>query len=101
MPDANTIWTFRETLKRSGAVEALFARFDAHLKRAGYLAMGGQIVDACIVAAPKRRRRRSKQDVPPEWAKRPAKLRQKDRDACILSRLITPPGCTASCLRNF
>jgi transposase, IS5 family len=85
--DANTIWTFRETLKRSGAVEALFARFDAHLKRAGYLAMGGQIVDASIVAAPKQRNTEAEKaqikagDVPPEWAKRPAKLRQKDRDA--------------------
>ena len=55
VPDANTVWTFREALKRAGAVEALFARFDATLREAGYLAMGGQIVDASIVAAPKQR----------------------------------------------
>ena len=55
VPDANTIWTFREALKRSGAIEVLFARFDAHLKSAGYLAMSGQIVDASIVSAPKQR----------------------------------------------
>ena len=55
VPDANTIWTFREALKRAGAAEALFARFDAALREAGYLAMGGQIVDASIVAAPKQR----------------------------------------------
>lgn len=54
MPDANTIWNFRETLKRSGAIEQLFAPF-ARLKEAGYLAMGGQIIDASIVAAPKQR----------------------------------------------
>ena len=53
VPDANTIWTFREALKRAGAVEALFARFDATLRASGYLAMGGQIVDATIVPAPK------------------------------------------------
>ncbi len=41
VPDANTVWTFREALKRAGAVEALFARFDAMLREAGYLAMGG------------------------------------------------------------
>ena len=29
VPDANTIWTFREALKRANAIEALFARFDA------------------------------------------------------------------------
>jgi hypothetical protein len=60
VPDANTIWTFRETLTRARlagqpAIEVLFARFDAALSTAGYLAMGGQIIDASIVAAPKQR----------------------------------------------
>ena len=55
VPDANTIWTFREALKRANAVDALFHRFDDTLKGAGYLAMGGQIIDATIVAAPKQR----------------------------------------------
>lgn len=32
VPDARTIWLFREMLTKAGAVEALFARFDAHLK---------------------------------------------------------------------
>jgi transposase, IS5 family len=87
VPDANTIWTFREALKRAGAVEALFARFDAALREAGYLAMGGQIVDASIVVAPKQRNTAAEKaaikagGVPEGWAERPAKLRQKDRDA--------------------
>jgi len=87
VPDANTIWTFREALKRSGAIDRLFACFDARLKEAGYLAMGGQIVDASIVAAPKQRNTEAEKAeikagrIPQEWAKRPAKLRQKDRDA--------------------
>jgi transposase, IS5 family len=55
VPDANTIWTFRETLKKANAVDALFQRFDAALRDAGSLAMSGQIVDATIVAAPKQR----------------------------------------------
>ena len=42
VPGANTIWALREALKRAGAVERLFARFDAMLRSAGYLAMGGQ-----------------------------------------------------------
>ena len=41
VPDANTIWTFREALKRAGALDALFARFDATLRARGCLAMGG------------------------------------------------------------
>ena len=55
VPDAKTIWLFREHLTQGGAVENLFARFDKHLAKSGYLAMGGQIVDATIVAAPKQR----------------------------------------------
>jgi hypothetical protein len=55
VPDAKTIWLFREHLVRAGAVENLFTRFDRHLSKAGYLAMGGQIVDATVVAVPKQR----------------------------------------------
>ena len=46
MPDAKTIWLFREHLVQAGAIENQFARFDRHLSKVGYLAMGGQIVDA-------------------------------------------------------
>ena len=51
VPDAKTIWLYREQLTRAGAVEHLFARFDAALRDAGYLAMGGQIVDATVIEA--------------------------------------------------
>jgi IS5 family transposase len=87
VPDANTIWAFREALKRAGAVERLFAQFDATLRAAGYLAMGGQNVDATIVAAPKQRNTEAERaaikagQIPEGWAEKPAKLRQKDRDA--------------------
>ncbi len=46
VPDAKTIWLFREQLTRAGAISELFATFDAHLKARGHLAMSGQIVDA-------------------------------------------------------
>ena len=68
-------------------MERLFARFDATLREAGYLAMGGQIVDATIVAAPKQRNTEAERaaikagQIPDGWAEKPAKLRQKDRDA--------------------
>ena len=48
VPDANTIWNFRETLKWADAIDALFARFDVALRQFGYLAMSGQIIDASI-----------------------------------------------------
>lgn len=87
VPDANTIWNYREALKRAGAVDRLFQRFDAALRSAGYLAMSGQIVDATIVAAPRQRNTTAEKEaikagrIPEGWAERPAKLRQKDRDA--------------------
>src|SRR6201981_4118268 len=92
VPDANTILTFREALTRAKtegkpAIEILFQRFDAALAAAGFLAMGGQIIDASIIAAPKQRnsageKREIKEGrIPADWARKPAKLRQKDRDA--------------------
>jgi transposase, IS5 family len=55
VPDANTIWTFREALKKADAIDGLFRRFDEALRSEGFLAMSGQIVDAMIVATPKQR----------------------------------------------
>ncbi len=87
VPDETTIWRFREALVEAGAVERLFARFDGHLREAGYLAMGGQIVDASIVAAPRQRMTEGERAIvkggglPEGWQAKPAKLAQKDRDA--------------------
>ena len=50
VPDAKTVWLYREQLARAGMVEALFDAFDGYLKEQGYLAMGGQIIDASIVS---------------------------------------------------
>ena len=47
VPDANTIWTFREALTRARingkpAIEVLFQAYEAALTKAGFLAMGGR-----------------------------------------------------------
>lgn len=87
VPDARTIWLFREKLAKAGVIEELFARFDAALRASGYIAMSGQIVDATLVAAPKKRNSEAEKKaikagrIPDGWAEKPAKLRQKDRDA--------------------
>ena len=87
-PDANTIRTFRERLTHAGALETLFADFDRQLKAQGYLPMGGQIVDATLVAAPKQRNNEAEKAAVKEgksaaeiWPDEPAKARQKDTDA--------------------
>jgi transposase, IS5 family len=84
VPDAKTIWLYREQLTRAGAVEHLFARFDATLRKAGYLAMGGQIVDATVIEARRPRLSESEKTtvkgggVPETWS--PAKRRQMDTE---------------------
>lgn len=86
VPDARTIWLFREQLTKATAVDALFSRFDTYLRDSGYLAMGGQMIDASIIEAPRQRNTDAEKDdlkagrIPEDWAANPAKLRQKDRD---------------------
>ena len=74
-------------LTQAGVIEALFETFDGYLKDQGYLAMGGQIIDASIVAVPKQRNSREENarikagETPAGWEDKPAKRRQKDVEA--------------------
>src|SRR3977135_3342250 len=87
IPDATTLWLFREKLAKAGVVEKLFERFDQHLAGQGYTARCGQMVDATIVPVPKQRNSRDENETvkagqtPADWEKKPAKLRQKQRAA--------------------
>ena len=56
--DATTLWLFREKLARAGLIEQLFDCFDQHLAAKGYMARGGQIIDASIVLVPTQRNSR-------------------------------------------
>ena len=79
VPDARTIWLFREKLTKAEAIKPLFERFDAALRAAGYIAMGGQIVDASLVAAPKQRNTEEEKAalkegrIPEDWKTKPAR----------------------------
>ncbi|MEZ0497299.1 IS5 family transposase [Sphingomonas sp. IW22] len=87
VPDAKTIWLFRERLTKAGAIATLFDRFDAMLRGAGYIAMSGQILDATLVAAPRQRNTSAEKTdikagrIPEHWKDKPARLSHKDRDA--------------------
>ncbi len=87
VPDAKTVWLYREQLAQAGVIEALFEDFDGYLEKQGYLAMGGQIIDASIVAVPKQRNNRDENakikegETPEGWESKPAKRSQKDTDA--------------------
>lgn len=89
VPDAKTIWLFRENLSKSGADRELFTLFAEQLKSQGVITHTGSIVDASFVDAPRQRNSREENkkikegQIPEEW-ERPEnvkKLRQKDTDA--------------------
>src|SRR5205809_68673 len=89
IPDSTTLWLFREKLAKAGLIEKLFDCFDQHLAAKGYMARGGQIIDASIVPVPTQRNSRDENAelqagrTPAAWKQKqkPAKVRQKDRDA--------------------
>jgi len=87
VPDANTLWDFREALLAAEALDDLFQRLDRAISEAGYLPMSGQIVDATLVSAPRQRNTEAEKQaikegkIPEAWRDEPARLRQKDRDA--------------------
>lgn len=87
VPDAKTVWLFRERLKELKLVEVLFARFHEQLAARGYVARAGQMIDATFVEVPRQRNTREENagikagEVPVGWQETPAKQRQKDVDA--------------------
>lgn len=87
VPDATTIWLFREALVKAGKINALFDRLKQHLEAQGFIARGGQIIDATMIEAPKQHNTREENEqikngeMPEDWDKKPAKNRQKDKDA--------------------
>ena len=87
VPDAKTLWLFREQLTRHGLIDKLFARFDEQLWQSGLMPKGGQIVDASLVSVPKNRNTRDENKqikegkTPDGWDDKPNMKRQKDEDA--------------------
>ena len=89
VPDAKTIWLFRETLKNTGVMEELFAQFNGVLEQKGLITREGTIVDATFVEVPKQRNHREENQaikagqIPEEWQEpeHRHKLVQKDTDA--------------------
>ena len=87
VPDAKTLWLFRQRLSDAGLIDALFERFSTFLDEAGYEAQGGQIIDATIIPVPIQRNSKDENEQikageePPEWADNRHKHAQKDTDA--------------------
>ncbi|MGD1931854.1 MAG: IS5 family transposase [Leptolyngbyaceae cyanobacterium] len=87
VPDATTVWLFRDQLQKQGLAEELFETFASYLQASGYQAQDGQIIDATLIPVPKQRNRKDENkqvkqgQVPEAWQQQPHKLSQKDVDA--------------------
>lgn len=86
MPDAKTIWHYKEQFKNHNVAKKAFDAFNRFLNQANILAKSGKIVDASFVDVPKQRNTRDenqgikeKSEVPKDWSEN--KKRQKDVDA--------------------
>lgn len=85
VPDANTIWDFKEALTKAGAFDKLFDRLGEILESGGHIIHSGSIVDASIISSPIQRNSRDENaelksgKIPKDWGKN--KLAQKDLDA--------------------
>lgn len=55
VPDTNTVWVYEERLKEKELIKPLFVDLMLQIENAGYLPRGGQIIDATIVEAPRRK----------------------------------------------
>ena len=88
VPDAKTIWLFRDTLTKAGVIKQLFDCFNRQLEEAHLITKKGTIVDATFVDAPRQRNTREENKtikeggIPDEWKKDENihKLAQKDTD---------------------
>ncbi len=87
VPDAKTIWLFREQLTQANLVRVLFDDFDEQLQYKGFKARKGQIVDASFIDAPIQRNNREENaqikqgETPERFKDNPNIERQKDTEA--------------------
>ena len=91
VPDAKTIWLYRENLTKAGIINQLFIDYCKELEKNGIITHTGTIIDATFVDAPRQRNTREENktiksgEVPEEWTedtpKAKHKLAQKDTDA--------------------
>ena len=85
VPDAKTIWLFRDKLSKGNMIETLFGHLDKQLDADGIIVHKGKLVDATIVEVPIQRNTRDENrelgegTIPEDWSEN--KLRQKDTDA--------------------
>jgi len=89
IPDAKTIWHFREELNKANVLDTVFYRFVEQLEGKGIITRSGSIVDATFVDVPRQRNSKKENDeikegkIPVEWEEEgnKRKMAQKDVNA--------------------
>ena len=91
VPDAKTIWLYRDTLSKKNTAEELFKKFDEQIQKSGLVTHEGTLIDATFAEAPRQRNTADenkaikKGEIPEEWEKDDEKTKhkvcQKDTDA--------------------
>lgn len=86
MPDAKTIWLYKERFREHGISRKAFRKFNHQLEKANLMAKSGKIVDASFVEVPRQRNTREENrhikeegTYPETWGEN--KKRQKDIEA--------------------
>lgn len=85
IPDAKTIWKFKNDLKNANVIKELFDLFNSILEEQHIITHEGTIVDATFVDVPRQRNKRKENEsikegkIPEEWSIH--KYAQKDTDA--------------------
>ena len=85
MPDAKTIWLYREKFKECGIAKKIFKLFEKQMEVSGLIGKSGKIIDASFVEVPRQRNSREENqkikegEIPEDWTGN--KKKQKDTDA--------------------
>lgn len=88
VPDARTLWKYRDIMAKKGTFDALFEDFNKVLADKGLIVNEGKIIDASFVEAPRQRNTREENRKIKEgegdslWSDNPHKKCHKDTDAC-------------------
>jgi IS5 family transposase len=86
VPDAKTIWNFKEELKEAGMLETVFDQFVDELERDGIVTRSGSIVDATFVDVPRQRNTKEENRLikegktPEEWEKEENRHKKAQKD---------------------
>jgi len=87
IPDRTIIWTFEQRIDETGA-KALFDGVSTQLLKKGFIARGGQIIDASLILAPKQRNSRKENKL----LKQKAVPRATGNRPSVVRKTATPAG---------